>query len=92
MSASISQRHDAASEPNPTPDTPDYDRVDSLIDFCRQVNVSPPTMRRLIRKGEGPTITKLSDRRIGVRRRHGREWLDARAKQKPGTPNRDQPR
>jgi hypothetical protein len=35
------------------------------------------TLRRRIADGTGPKITKISARRIGVRGRHYREWLDA---------------
>jgi predicted DNA-binding transcriptional regulator AlpA len=55
------------------------DRVLSLAEFAQLAGLSVPTVRRLLRIGDGPTITRLSTRRIGVRIRHGRAWLDARA-------------
>jgi hypothetical protein len=41
-------------------------------------NVSPRTWDRLRARGEGPPITKLSDRRIGYRLVDLKAWLDAR--------------
>ena len=55
------------------------DRVYSLSDFADFAGVSLATLRRLIQTGEGPTITTLSARRVGVRGRHGSAWLDSRA-------------
>jgi hypothetical protein len=36
--------------------------------------------RRLVREGNGPIITQLSERRPGVRVLHHRQWADARAR------------
>ncbi len=58
---------------------PDDDVVDPLKIVAKEANFSMSTLRREIAKGRGPTITKLSERRVGVRRRHRRQWLDARA-------------
>jgi hypothetical protein len=58
----------------------DPDRVSSFVEWCKRVNISPATGRRLIAAGKGPTITWLSERRMGIRERHHLEWLDARAK------------
>jgi hypothetical protein len=55
------------------------DRVLALADFCEIAGFSIATLRRLIKSGDGPTITWLSARRCGVRVRHGRAWLDARS-------------
>jgi hypothetical protein len=55
------------------------DQVRSFLDWCRACNFSPATGRRVIKSGKGPLITHLSDRRIGVRGRHHRLWLDERA-------------
>jgi hypothetical protein len=65
---------DSVSAPN------DPDRVISFVEWCKRVNISPATGRRLIASGKGPTITWLSERRMGIRERHHLEWLDARAK------------
>lgn len=55
------------------------DRVLTLSEFAINACISLVTLRRLIARGEGPTVTKLSPRRLGIRVRHAREWLDARA-------------
>jgi hypothetical protein len=47
--------------------------------WCQAAGISPATGRRLIASGNGPTITRLSTRRIGIRGRHHRAWLDQRA-------------
>ena len=55
------------------------DCVLSLSQFASNSGISLVTLRRSIARGEGPTVTKLSTRRLGIRLRHAREWLDARA-------------
>jgi hypothetical protein len=55
------------------------DQVLTLPDFAKIAGISVPTLRRRIAGGDGPVITKLSERRIGIRVRHGRAWLDERA-------------
>jgi predicted DNA-binding transcriptional regulator AlpA len=64
-----------------SPDT-DLDRVNSFEEFCSRAGISPATGRRLLDAGEGPTVTWLSARRMGIRERHYREWLDRRTKKK----------
>jgi predicted DNA-binding transcriptional regulator AlpA len=56
------------------------DRVHSLGEFAAIVGISLPTLRRLISAGEGPQITQLSARRVGVRDSHGQQWLEERAR------------
>jgi hypothetical protein len=55
------------------------DRVLTLSEFAKIAGISLVTLRRRIAALDGPIITKLSERRIGIRVRHGRAWLDARA-------------
>jgi len=55
------------------------DRVLTLAEFSQIAGISLITLRRRIAAHDGPIITKLSERRIGIRVRHAREWLDARA-------------
>ena len=55
------------------------DCVLTLSQFASNAGISLATLRRSIACGEGPTITKLSARRLGIRVRHAREWLDSRA-------------
>jgi hypothetical protein len=53
-------------------------RVYSFNKFCELSGFSPRTGHRLIASGKGPKITKLSDRRIGIREDHYYEWLNGR--------------
>jgi predicted DNA-binding transcriptional regulator AlpA len=53
------------------------DRVLTLAEFAEIAGISVVTLRRLIAQKRGPPITKLSPRRLGIRVRHGRAWLDA---------------
>jgi predicted DNA-binding transcriptional regulator AlpA len=55
------------------------DCVLTLSQFASNAGISLVTLRRLIARGEGPAVTKLSTRRLGIRLRHARQWLDARA-------------
>ena len=57
----------------------DLDRVSSFADWCTRIGVSPATGRRLLASGHGPKVTRLSERRIGIRERDHRAWLDARS-------------
>jgi predicted DNA-binding transcriptional regulator AlpA len=59
------------------------DRVLTLPEFAKIAGISVVTLRRRIAARDGPTITRLSERRIGIRVRHGRAWLDARAAPSP---------
>jgi len=59
----------------------DLDRVLSFSEWCDLCGFSPATGRRVLASGEGPIVTSLSARRIGIRRRHNLEWLDKRASQ-----------
>jgi hypothetical protein len=59
------------------------DRVLTLSEFAKIAGISVVTLRRRIAAHDGPIITKLSERRIGVRVRHGRAWLDAHASTNP---------
>jgi predicted DNA-binding transcriptional regulator AlpA len=55
------------------------DPVRSLREFAAVAGISIATLRRLIKSGDGPVITRLSVRRLGIRVSHGDEWLDARS-------------
>lgn len=59
----------------------DDDRVLSFRNWCVLAGVSPATGRRLIASGNGPRIIQLSTRRIGIRPRDHRAWLDARVRE-----------
>ncbi len=59
----------------------DDDRVWPVPVFCELfLGVSTDTFERICKAGNGPQITWLSPNRKGVRGRHGKAWLDARAK------------
>jgi hypothetical protein len=55
------------------------DRVLTLSEFAKIAGISLVTLRRMIAVHDGPIVTKLSERRLGIRLHHAREWLDARA-------------
>jgi predicted DNA-binding transcriptional regulator AlpA len=55
------------------------DTVITIKQWCQRAGISYATAQRLIAAGDGPTITKLSTRRLGVRGRDHRAWLDSRA-------------
>lgn len=63
------------------PENPDLDRVTPFNEWCRRCGISEATGRRLIASGEGPIVTWLSARRMGIRERHYLEWLDKRTGQ-----------
>jgi predicted DNA-binding transcriptional regulator AlpA len=48
--------------------------------WCRMCGISEITGHRLLKKGQGPRVTQLSTRRLGIRSDHLREWLDARVR------------
>jgi predicted DNA-binding transcriptional regulator AlpA len=54
------------------------DRVLTLAEFASIAGISLVTFRRLIARGDGPAVTKLSIRRLGVRISHAMAWLDSR--------------
>jgi hypothetical protein len=59
------------------------DHVLTLAEFAKIAGISLVTLRRRIAAHDGPIVTKLSERRLGIRVRHAREWLDARATGNP---------
>jgi predicted DNA-binding transcriptional regulator AlpA len=56
------------------------DRVLRISEFAEIAGISTVTLRRRIAANDGPIVTRLSKRRIGIRVRHARAWLDARAR------------
>jgi predicted site-specific integrase-resolvase len=54
------------------------DEVRPVPVWCTTDGISPSTARRLIATGK-ITVTRLSDRRIAIRGRDRRRWLDAGA-------------
>lgn len=54
------------------------DYVRSLQETAKLLGISTPTLRRMIASGEAPVVTRLSERRLGIRDSHRMAWLDAR--------------
>jgi predicted DNA-binding transcriptional regulator AlpA len=50
----------------------------TLRQWCELNSFSKHTGQRLIARGDGPKITQLSARRIGIREDHNAEWQDRR--------------
>jgi hypothetical protein len=50
----------------------------TLAEYALRRGVSMATVKREIKRGEGPTITQLSPKRVGVRLDHFREDCDRR--------------
>jgi hypothetical protein len=65
---------------NAANETQDLDRINSFVEWCRRANISPATGRRLIAAGKGPTITWLSERRMG-------KWGNPRPSYRRAGPN-----
>jgi predicted DNA-binding transcriptional regulator AlpA len=55
-------------------------RVITLQEFAESQGISFATLQRMIKRGEGPKIIRLSPRRVGVRVIDGREWQQARVR------------
>lgn len=51
----------------------------SFLQWCRLNYVSERTGRRIIRGPDGPVVTKLSSKRIGISVSNNRAWQDRRA-------------
>jgi len=61
----------------------DDDAVLTFREWCTLNGLSERLGRRILTGGNGPTVTDLSDRRIGITRRNNRIWQAARARQSP---------
>jgi hypothetical protein len=59
---------------------PDDFRVLSFKEWCRLCGFSPATGRRIINAGNGPIITQLSPRRIGITLANYVRWQESRAR------------
>lgn len=57
---------------------PDGDRIISVKQWCAAAGFSYSTGKTLLKRDQGPTITRLSPRRIGIRIRDYQAWADAR--------------
>jgi hypothetical protein len=57
----------------------DY-RVLSFRQWCELNGLSPATGRRILAGANGPVVTQLSERRIGVTIAANRHWQESRAR------------
>jgi hypothetical protein len=64
----------------PVPGVADDHRVLSFRQWCELNGFSPSTGRRIIGAGNGPIITQLSSRRIGITIRNNAAWQQSRAR------------
>jgi hypothetical protein len=53
-------------------------RVMTFPEWCAVNSISPRTGRRLIQAGQGPVITQLSPKRIGITVANNRRWQESR--------------
>jgi hypothetical protein len=57
----------------------DEDAVLTFREWCTLNGFGERTGRRILAAPGGPIVTKLTEKRIGITRRHNREWLERRA-------------
>jgi hypothetical protein len=56
------------------------DEILTFSEWCTLNKIGERTGQRLIANGEGPILTQLAARRIGITRRANREWQASRAR------------
>jgi hypothetical protein len=59
------------------------DHVRTIEETASLLGIGVPSLRSLLANGEGPQITRLSKRRIGIRDSHREQWLDKQAQPQP---------
>jgi predicted DNA-binding transcriptional regulator AlpA len=52
--------------------------VRSVKDAATILGISYATLKRLLASGDGPKVTRLTQRRVGIQDRHIEEWMAAR--------------
>jgi predicted DNA-binding transcriptional regulator AlpA len=57
---------------------PITNRVMTFRQWCERCGFSTVTGWRIMKSGDGPKVTMMSPRRIGIREDHYVEWLDTR--------------
>jgi predicted DNA-binding transcriptional regulator AlpA len=57
-----------------------FDCVRTVEETAKIIGLGLPTLRSMLARGEGPKVTRLSARRIGIRDSHRDEWLEAQAR------------
>jgi hypothetical protein len=53
-------------------------QVLTFREWCALSRISERTGRRILASGNGPTVTQLSDRRIGISIANNRRWQESR--------------
>jgi hypothetical protein len=66
--------------PPVTPSTYGDQQVLRFRDWCRLNGISERTGRRIIASTDGPVVTQLSAKLIGITIAHNRAWQQARAR------------
>jgi prophage regulatory protein len=57
------------------------DPARSVVPFqaaARELGLHPATLRRMCKTGRGPTLLRLSERRLGIRRGDLEDWIKTR--------------
>ena len=57
-------------------------RVLTFKQWIEKNGLSDRTGRRILKSGNGPKITRLSERRVGIRTDHDLAWLESCARDK----------
>ena len=58
----------------------DDDAVLTFKEWCALNSISERQGRRILTSGSGPSVTKLTDKRVGISRRANREWQQTRSR------------
>ena len=56
------------------------DKVLTFAEWCALNKIGQRTGRRIIRSGNGPVVTQLSERRIGITVANNRAWQASKAR------------
>lgn len=54
------------------------DYVRTIAETAEILGIGEPTLRTMIREGRAPTVTRLSERRLGIRDSDRVAWLNTR--------------
>jgi len=78
MSIRENERHVPANQQRaldrPFSPAPHDDQVLSFFEWCQLNRISERTGRRILKGPNGPKVTLLSPRRVGITIRNNREW------------------
>jgi len=58
----------------------DDDKVLTFAEWCKLNRIGQRTGRRIIKSADGPIVTQLSARRIGITVGNNRQWQASRAR------------